>query len=103
TGVYEGRYDDGLLYGSWRTTLQPDFASMLLNYTANVGIQLFETKMGDGRWLVTARANDERVDIGIVQSVFDPPPPVVEYHISKTWATVFTGIGVIIGAWVRGG
>jgi len=103
TGVYEGRYDDGLLYGSWRTTLQQDYASMLLDYSANVQIDLFETRMADGRWMVAARAKDERVDIGIVQSVFDPPPPVVEYKLSKTWATVFTTFGVIIGAWVRGG
>lgn len=103
TDSYSGNYDDGLINGTWRTTIHTTFAEMMLQYSATVGIELFQSRMGDGRWLVAARATDSRVDIGSVRSVFDPPPPIVEYKLSKTKALISILIGMSIGLVVGGG
>jgi len=102
TGLYRGQYNDGLLFGNWMTVIRPSQAEMRLDYTARVGIELYQSQMNDGRWLVAARTSDDRVDIGDVRTIFDPPPPEVHYKMPKKKAALIAVLGITLGALLGG-
>jgi len=102
TGVpasWSGSVDDGLLKGSWRF-FRPD-PRLLLDYRADVPVELIQGLAGDGRTVVMARSPDPRVRVSFAELLVDRPQPVTVRVCS--WGTrirwALGGLVLGAGAW----
>lgn len=86
----QGEFNDGLLSGFWRFVHPP--GALEFPYTVNAPFEQFTVDMGDGRVGVIARSTDTRVRVGLLETIVDRPPPVVEFRTSNrargTWAAL---------------
>ena len=67
--------DDGLLSG--RLVYRPPTQTLAIDpYTVTLALTTGIIELPNGQWTTITQADDPRVELGIIQSVVDPPEPV---------------------------
>jgi len=88
-----GEIEDGPLSATWSYLYEP--RSLLLNWGARFGVELFTLEGGDGSVAVSARATDPRVAVLVEEVRFQPAAPIVERRLSLRSALIAGLLGAV--------